>query len=190
MTPERLLRLLPAFEAGLKGVRDSFGEFVQSGAIFQFSPVSELSSDELRLLFPPKDRQPVTVLQQRFSGPAEGHISGILTDKYSDDLLVALGSQEGLSVEESMGMRIDILSELGNVVANRFLTEWTQQTGVALKTDTPTCHNVDLDELSKLLGGGPFLSSIAAYRIERTGSSGQWLFVVSACLETIQNLAE
>ena len=186
MTPERLLKLLPAFEAGLKGVRDSFSEFVQSGAIFQFSPVTELSADELTVLFPPENRQPVTVLQQRFSGPATGHISGILTDKYSDDLSVALGSQEGLSAEESMGMRTDILSELGNVVANRFLTEWTQQTSVALKTDTPTCHNVDLQELGQLLGAGPFLSSIAAYRIERTGASGQWLFVVSACLETIQ----
>lgn len=186
MTPERLLKLLPAFEAGLKGVRDSFGEFVQSGAIFQFSPVTDIDAEELKVLFPPQDRQPVTVLQQRFSGPATGHISGILTDKYSDQLSVALGSQEGLSAEESMGMRTDILSELGNVVANRFLTEWTLQSGVALNTDTPTCHNVDLNELGGLLGPGPFLSSIAAYRIDRTGSSGQWLFVVSACLETIQ----
>ena len=186
MSPERLLKLLPAFEAGLTGVRDSFSEFVHSGAIFQFSPVSELSAAELQVLYPPGNRQPITLVQQQFGGPASGHISGILTDEYSDDLSVALGSQEGLSVEESKGMRTDILSELGNVVANRFLTEWTRQSGIALETKTPTCHNIGLEGLGGLLGEGPFLSSIAAYRIDRTATSGQWLFVVSACLETIQ----
>lgn len=183
MTPERLLRLLPAFEAGLIGVRHSFSEFVQSGAIFQFSPVTELEAESLRLLYPPHDKQPITVVQQQFGGPATGHISGLLTDQYGDDLLTALGTQEGLSADEALGLRSDILSELGNVVANRFLTEWTKQSGVALETSTPTYHHVGLDELPRLLGDGPFLSSIAAYRIERTGATGQWLFVVSACLE-------
>ena len=99
------------------------------------------------MLYPPENRQPITVVQQQFGGPASGHISGILTDEYSDDLSVALGSQEGLSVEESKGMRTDILSELGNVVANRFLTEWTRQSGIALETKTPTCHNIGLETL-------------------------------------------
>ena len=128
--------------------------------------MSELSAAELQVLYPPGNRQPITVVQQQFSGPASGHISGILTDEYSDDLSVALGSQEGLSVEESKGMRTDILSELGNVVANRFLTEWTRQSGFALETKTPTCHNIGLEGLGGLLGEGPFLSSIAAYRID------------------------
>ena len=150
--------------------------------------MTELDADELKVLYPPENRQPITVVQQQFGGPASGHISGILTDEYSDDLSVALGSQEGLSVEESKGMRTDILSELGNVVANRFLTEWTRQSGIALETKTPTCRNIGLDNLGGLLGEGPFLSSIAAYRIDRTAASGQWLFVVSACLKTIQSV--
>ena len=164
MSPERLLKLLPAFEAGLTGVRDSFSS-CQSSAIFSF-PGVELA--QLSWVLYPLESATYYVVQQQFGGPTAEHISGILTDEYSDDLSVALGSQEGLSVEESKGMRTDILSELGNVVANRFLTEWTRQSGFTLETQTPTCHNIGIESLGTLLGEGPFLSSIAAYRIDRT----------------------
>ena len=180
MSPERLLKLLPAFEAGLTGVRDSFSEFVQSGAIFQFSPVSELSAAELEVLYPPENRQPITVVQQQFGGPASGHISGILTDEYSDDLSVALGSQEGLSVEESKGMRTDILSELGNVVANRFLTEWTRQSGIALETKTPTCHNIGLEGLEVC-----WVRALSSRRLLLIVSTGPPIWPMALCCQRL-----
>ena len=56
-----------------------------------------------------------------------------------------------------------------------------------VRDEDANVYNIGLDNLGGLLGEGPFLSSIAAYRIDRTAASGQWLFVVSACLETIQS---
>ena len=94
MSPERLLKIIAGLRSWTSGVRVRWRVRPIRCNLSVFACV-RTDAAELKVLYPPENRQPITVVQQQFGGPTSGHISGILTDEYSDDLSVALGSQEG-----------------------------------------------------------------------------------------------